>query len=235
MNNKCKWIEFRMGQPLFADDARRITAKLVDLAGLDKEKVGLLLHYQDGTPRSGFCPVKFHGTRSGFAIIAVGESAIQALDAVAGPIASAWAVHTMQPVTQDRRAGTCALSPIKFQLQYEVPRICVQKKPHHLEAFTTDPAEHLRRLITKGIRMQSAFVGIDAPEDLAVEVVSWEAGKPARLGHGNAAFATARKVTFRLNARLSGWWSLGHLTAKGYGMLNADLAAALRMEARHAA
>ncbi|WP_262287567.1 hypothetical protein [Pseudomonas aeruginosa] len=224
-NNTWSVTFFRTGAPIFPDVARATTAKLLD-GVLPQDRVRPLMHYTETTAAPGFSPVKFIGAKNGFGVLAYGPAAQATLDELANAIAICWSAKLGAPVIQDSSSGTFEAKPLPYFVDLTIPRIVIQKKPRHQAAIQADMARHLSRLILNSITSQCAFAGIALPLQLQVQPIHWESGSPARLGHGGAALAALRNLQFRANVKLDGWWSLGYITAKGYGNLNCTAAAA---------
>lgn len=228
--------EFRIGEPVFGDQARDAAAKMLDLVGVPTEHRDNLLHYQDGRPRQGFSPVKFLGRKDGFALLGYGPG-MAYVDEVAPALAGAWAIHKKRHILQERKEGLCTINPLPFRLQRKLQRVVIQKKQEHLVRFNTDAADQLYRVVFNSLRRQCEFLGLTMP-DLDLEITGYHDLTPAK--HSSDRFFLKRgDIDAAMNVALKGPWTFGYLSAHGHGHHNADLFAAemlgKSMEAAHVA
>jgi hypothetical protein len=176
--------------------------------------------------RNALAPVHFASIRDGFSLIGYGDLGKQILNDVTGLLAQCWSNHTDKPVRLNHQTILTDIELRPYKLQYVVPRLVVQKKPYHRQTLQTEDLgkPHVERLILRGIHKHAQMLGINVPASLAVEFVGCASNFAARLGHGGASLAGMRDACFEINASLKGYWTMGYITSKGYGLLNANLA-----------
>ncbi len=229
-------ISVFLGESIYPDQARALTAKL--LTGTPHEPlVSAFMNYRKTGSAgqvavSGFSPVKFAGLRDGFRLIGFGEEGVQLVNSLAGGIAVEMCKHFKRAISVDSKSISTEIEWQSYPVAYTVPKMVVQKKPSHLARLASQETGKpmIEALIERSIRDQASALNLKVPNNLKVNFLGAPAGFVAKLGHGSAAFAALKGARFECNATLSGLWSIGYLTSKGYGLLNADFE---RSGARH--
>lgn len=218
-------MNLRLGQRVFADDARERTAKLLD--SFQPALVSRLMNYEieNGARRSitGFPAVQFTSLSDGFSLVGFGDLGRDLLMDAADSLAHAWSRELGRHVGLDSQSIACVIEPRAYALRYTVPRFVVQKRPEHRE-WAGDPVRGralFEGLFIRSIQRQCEFLGIEMPEGMTAQFVGAEGEFGARNGAGRPACLGLRGAVFDVNAKLSGIWSVGRLLSKGYGHFNA--------------
>lgn len=218
---------FRTGDRVYADYARANTARLLD--AFQPDLLGALMHYTtngNGTrvTAQGFPPVHFQSVSDGFGLLGFGPDAAAHVREAARPIAEAWSRHLSRPVLLGDRTVSIGIEWRPYPVRYCIPKLVVQKKARHLGLLSNEATGRafIAALIERSIRTQAAFLGMEVPSGLAINFISSTGSFGAKLGHGGATLAGLRNAVFDANVGLSGFWSFGYISSKGYGLLNAD-------------
>jgi hypothetical protein len=220
-----KRVFYRTHSPINGDQARALTASLLD--GVAPDQVAVIMNYNPGTTqtRTAFPPVHFFGGKDGFGLYGFGDEGVDAVTAIAP------ALHQRLPkngavVQYEERELNNSATLLPYSITYRVPRMVVQKAERHL-ALLNDPVkgkEHIERLFMSSLERQANAMGLDLPacDSIRVEFCGADrllAAKPKRdTKLGLMCLVNAR---FRINLRLSGIWAVGYLLSKGYGHFNA--------------
>lgn len=214
---------FSTGERLFGDEARKLTAHLLD--GVQAGLVSTTMNYEGEQSKTSFPHVQFVSAAKGFGLIGFGELGQAVLDDLAPYLHAALCQHYKRLISVERKELSLALEKRPYSLTYVVPKMIVQKKPVHLQ-WLEEPErgkEHLEQLFMRSLERQASATGITLPEGLSVTFMGaqdWfffknKAGAPALRGIKQAHFA--------LNAKLTGLWAVGYQLGKGYGQFNANL------------
>lgn len=231
------WPErpMKITPPRQGDEAHRLAALAAD-AGKDHPRTHitpeLFHHYlddDDGERKacSGVSPIRYHATRSGMSITAVGEAAVDCLENNGHKLTRALGAMAGTPLRESWRRGALSLRVGRDLTSYVVPRMLVTRQPTakvsvgaELTAgvFTASLADWLAQRIRDGIERQATLVGIPFPDDptpiLAVtgfdKVTGW---RRDGVYYG----ALVHRIAVSSNLVLHGPWAVGHLCLTGNG------------------
>ena len=218
-------VVFNLGERIYPDRARAMIAEVMD--GVQPGLVASLMNYIPGTSTSktDFPTVQFGGASNGFSLIGFGEVGRDILlDAV--PLIHAALARRMSDriILVDHVEHSLGAEARPYALRYSVPRMVVQKKPHHAQRLLNevDGKAHLEGLFLRSLQRQAAAVGLSLPERLEVDFKGATGDFAAKQNPGSAvAHRGLYGATFEVNARLTGIWSAGFMLSKGYGHFNA--------------
>lgn len=210
-------IEFRVlsdGAARYADEAREMVARILGAGDTAKA----LMYEQD----QGVICCRFLSRKGGFAMLGLGHRGQQVVTTAAQAVALELCRDLKAPIIIDNvKDGEVSIEPLPYKRRYVVRRLIHQKKPYHPKE--ADPMR-LQALIERGLCRQAQMLGIDVPQKLQIDVVSWEQGTPVPIA-GKAYAASVKNVVFDVNVSLCGWWGFGYLLSRGYGAMHAEAAA----------
>ncbi|WOF81933.1 hypothetical protein P5704_024360 (plasmid) [Pseudomonas sp. FeN3W] len=221
-------VDFRLGSRIAADDARAGSAKL--MSGVQEGLVGALMNYEvlsedERRTKNALAPVHFASIKDGFSLIGYGETGKSILNDVTHLLAEAWSKHLGLPVRLNSQEIPTGIQSRPYRMMYTVPRIVIQKKSRHRDIIKTaeQGKPHVEGLILRGLKKHAEMLCLSLPDNLEINFVGCDSNFAAKLGHGGACLAGMKGVRFEANAALKGYWTMGYITSKGYGLLNADM------------
>lgn len=226
-------IEFRIlgaGAARYADEAREMVARILARIPGAESAAKALMYGQE----QGVINCRFLSRKNGFAMLGLGPQGQHTVTAAAQLIAIELCRDLKVPVIiEDVKDGDVQIEPLPYKRRYEVRRLVHQKKPRHPQEAD---AARLQTVIERSLRRQALMLGLDVPQKLQIDVVSWQPSTPVPIA-GKAYAASVKNVIFDANASLCGWWGFGYLLSRGYGAMHAQAAAQLqraeKWEARH--
>jgi len=231
-------IFFRLGSPVFPDEARAQSAKLLEAKC--PSLTSAMMNYADsGSTITDFPPVLFGRLHDGFRLIGIADAGAAILRDITPHMAEAWSLGGKRAVQLSYAQTECAAEWLPYKVRYVVPRLVVQKKAGHLKHLA-DPSAgqaHIERVIRDSMKRQANAMGVKLPDNLDISFVGCAGEFAAKNGRHPVAFLGLREATFEANVRLQGIWALGYLISKGYGHLDANLSRVLHAgqeEATHA-
>lgn len=218
-------VFFNTGERMFPDKAREMVARLLD--GQQDSLMQAAMNYTpDNKSRQGFPFVHFANNKSGFSMLGFGETGVAAVSDLAPLIHRQIANETKKIVSISQKMITLSAERRPYGISYTVPRMVIQKSPHHLDLMKNAEtgAAHLERLFVDSIKRQAKAVGIELPDNLKATFKGAKGTFSAQLSSDSKlARMGLYDATFELNARLGGIWTCGYLLSKGYGNFNADM------------
>lgn len=218
-------VIFDIGERLYPDRARAMVAELMD--GVQPTLIALLMNYAPGTRTSqtAFPVVQFGGAASGFSLLGFGSQGSEIVSDAAPLIHAALARHFPNRLIRvEVKEHSLSAEYRPYAFRYTVPRMVVQKKPHHAERLITEAAgkAHLEGLFLRSLERQATAAGIALPGNLNIKFIGATGDFAAKQKpDSKAAHRGLRNAEFDVNARLGGIWSVGFMLSKGYGHFNA--------------
>lgn len=220
-------LNLRFGESIYPDQARAATASLLE--NIQPSLLSALMHYSEGPrtgriAKSGFSPVHFAFLKEGFSLIGFGDLGKMILQDITPLLARAWSEKLKRPVRIETLEIESGLEMRPYTIEYTVPRLVIQKKLRHLDVLRSETSgrAHIEGLIKRSIKRQCEFLGMAVPDNLDVTYLGCDGEFGANLGHGGAYLMGHKYATFKVNAALTGLWSIGYIPSKGYGLLNAN-------------
>jgi len=227
-----RWLTLSISVPeerVFAGQARKI------LAGQAPENFPAeLFHYrEDGLPVKGLAKIRFGARKGQVLIYAIGGPASALLRAEAMNVLALYEGHYGETLTMQITGGVFQKS-VKPKLRpYRIPALILQQDPAQYKRIKADldqpdcPAatELAAQKIRDGLIRQFEDIGFYL-EDYEfsvsrVKIEGYEDGSkfvPVEIKPGVFGLC-AKNVTFLSDLELNGPWHVGHLTARGYGLV----------------
>lgn len=215
-------IDFITGNPVDADEARGMTARLLD--NVQPGLVATVMNYHPGTntTRTAFPVVHFSRRVDGFSLIGFGDIGCCAAQDIA-PLLHRH-LHNDDTVIHVRSSSVNAdLNKRPYMLEYRVPRMVVQTKAVHLEKMN-DPvagAAHLEGLFVRSLERQAQALGIQFPDGVEARFAGAKGTFAAKSNKHKMAKLGLKHAVFEINLHMTGLWAVGYMLSKGYGLINA--------------
>lgn len=223
---KATQLFFDLGQSLFPDEARALSATVLD--SFQPALVDTLMNYQrrpDGSRMtiSRFPSVHFARFEKGFSLVGFGELGSSVALDIAAPLANGLSKKLDVAVRIESKEVQQGVEYRPYAMRYRVARMVVQKEREHL-ALMADPekgAHHLEQLFFRSLRRQARFLDIELPQRVDVKFIGCTGDFAAK--NKGLHLLGLKNATFEANVALSGLWSFGYMLSKGYGLVNADM------------
>jgi len=204
------------------------------LAALDSEHCDrpggalprLFFHYDDsGKPLQSLPMIRFGYGKNLIRIQALGEDGVRLLQAQTPSIIGLLAEHFKRPLPVRVLYPEVSIATADRMIGYQVGSLVVAMHAEKLDAFSAKSEEgkrnHIRDKIVRGLQRQCVELGLDFPGAIAISIGS-NIPQPTRIrvkpNTKDYAFCISR-VPFFCNLALRGLWSVGHLTARGNGVI----------------
>lgn len=225
-------------QDMFPDHLRAILAKQNDSADHHRSIIPEIFHYQEnGFPNISQFPhfrISANG-RTGH-IYAVGEDAVEYLQANGHKIMRMISTFNGQPAPEHRYTGTYTIHHVPYLRTYFIPRMVINNsRSKYLEiqddlkknVMTPAIAQMIEDKIRKGILDHAAMMGCPIEEDFTLGDIAVERFTciPAKDRKSTRCVTVAVGMTFRAGLKLEGIIHVGHMKAKGYGLIRRGSAA----------
>lgn len=235
------------GQDLHGSRARNLVASL---AGAGLALPSELFHYRDGLPITGvageasqgehrrhaFPLIRFSGYRETLNIVGVGAQAAELVESCAMEIrAGLTKVTGVKPVLKIESDEVGIERSNSFHL-YALDHPIILKRASILQRLQAGGEQayrdHIVKHIAHGIERQCDMLALDMPEDLEIQVRTFDPDllfgyrildDAQRAAAPNATKALAqgvKRVEFYMRAKLHGSWVAGHLVSRGFGRIS---------------
>jgi hypothetical protein len=216
------------GSPWYGSESRHLLAALDSKRG-DRPGGALpriFFHYDDsGKPLQSLPMIRFGYGRNVIRILALGEEGVSTLQAHTPSIIGLLAEHFQRPLPVKISYPEVSIATSDRMMGYQVSSLVVALHAEKLDAFSAKSDEakraHIRAKIIRGLKRQCVELGLDLPDDVTVSLGS-ALPSPTRIrvkpNAKDYAFCISH-VPFFCNLTLRGLWSVGHLTARGNGVI----------------
>lgn len=219
-------IALTSGELIHGDDAKAMVGQLLgnmpELAELHRA-----LHHRtaDGKTIGTASPVKFLGRRTGFALLGFGETGQDLIEAAAPHIIRAWAARDGLAIRAQRSQHNTSWAYKPWPITYQAPNLVIQKRERDRPKIDNCLTGHVEALIARHLAAHAAILGLPSMPGLQVQLLE-HAGMSGHLLKTGAKLAVLKRPVITINAKLTGYWPMGYLTAHGKGVMHADAAMA---------
>jgi len=181
----------------------------------------------DGTLRGidGISPIRIAARPGGIMITAVGDDAVDLLEAVGHRVTRMFSAEAGQPLREHFSGGMMHLSASKTLRCYLIPYCVVSRHPAKALAdgdaitksdLTPSLKSWLERKISDSLVRQAALVRLPEPDEPLIDVTS--VGGFGGWNRDGAFFGiVAHDLVFRADLHLMGPWNVGHLSSLNAG------------------
>jgi hypothetical protein len=226
--------DLNVNQTIYSDNLRHILAKQNELAE-DHYKIDeKVFHHSDGHPNTSTYPFFriFANGKTGH-VYAVGEEAVEYLQANAHKISRMISMFLGQPVPEHRYSGVYQLHMIPYLLDYYIPTMVINnsakvfskiKDDLKKNILTTKIIQMVEDKIRKDILDHTVIMNTPVAEDFTLGDLKIEKimGMPVKKGQCNRTVVLAKNVQFRAGLKIEGIIHVGHLKSRGYGLVRRD-------------